>query len=239
MNLHQSAPTDPDAFLRWNEGREGKRELVKGRIVEMMIHVTRGHARLVSRFLAMLSQALDSSRFDVFVSDFGVKTPDGVRYPDLVVDVVGGNRGDLAVIAPVLVCEVLSPSSLATDFVEKAAEYTSLPSVQAYLVLSQDEPRVWLWSRQDDAWTGPAMIEGADALIELPSLSLQVTASRAVSGCDDLIGCNWCAEASSSAAQARPPLSECLIEFLPKTEKAPHPEGSVQEVCCTGVIGSV
>ena len=177
MNVHPSAPTDPDAFLRWNEGREGKRELVKGRVVEYVINVTRAHVRIVTRLLIELASKLDPKRFEAYTVDIGLKTPDGVRYPDLVVDVAGGDGRDLAVTAPVLVCEVLSPSSIVRDTVEKQRDYTGIPSVQSYLVLSQDEPRAWLWSRIDAGWAGPDMIEGLDGIIDVPALSVAIPLS--------------------------------------------------------------
>ena len=176
MNIQNTAPTDPDAFLRWNEGREGKRELVNGKIFEMMINVTRNHARVVRALIVALTAALDRTKYEVFAVDFGMKTPSGVRYPDVVVDIAGGSGRDLAVIAPALVCEVLSPSSIALDMVEKAAEYTAVPTVQAYLVLFQDEPRAWMWSRDGEAWSGPSMIE-ADGVIRVPALAIQVPLS--------------------------------------------------------------
>ena len=174
MNIHPTAPTDPDAFLRWNEGREGKRELVNGKVIEMMIQVTRDHARIVGALMIALASRLDRTRHEVFAVDFGMKTPSGVRYPDLVVDVAGGGGKDLAVLAPVLVCEVLSPSSIALDMVEKAADYTAVPSVQAYLVMSQDEPRAWLWLRNNGGWVGPTMIEGSNETISVPPLGLAI-----------------------------------------------------------------
>jgi Putative restriction endonuclease len=134
MNVHPSAPTDPDAFLRWNEGREGKRELVKGRVVEYVINVTRAHVRIVTRLLIELASKLDPKRFEAYTVDIGLKTPDGVRYPDLVVDVAGGDGKDLAVTAPVLVCEVLSPSSIVRDTVEKQRDYTGIPSLLSSFV---------------------------------------------------------------------------------------------------------
>jgi Uma2 family endonuclease len=176
MNVHPSAPTDPDAFLRWNEGREGKRELINGKVIEMMINVTRSHARVVAGLTRALVNALDPARYEIFAVDFGMKTPAGVRYPDLVVDVAGGSGQDLAAIAPVLVGEVLSPSSIALDMVEKAAEYTAVPTVQAYLVLSQDEPRAWIWSRDGEVWSGPSMIE-ADGFIRVPALGIAIPLS--------------------------------------------------------------
>ena len=177
MNVHPSAPTDPDAFLRWNEGREGKRELVKGRVVEYVINVTRAHVRIVTRLLIELASRLDPKGFEAYTVDIGLKTPDGVRYPDLVVDVAGGDGKDLAVTAPVLVCEVLSPSSIVRDTVEKQRDYTGIPSVRSYLVLSQDEPRAWLWSRTDAGWAGPDMIEGLDGIIDVPALSVAIPLS--------------------------------------------------------------
>ena len=173
MNLHSAAPTDPDAFLRWNEGREGKRELVKGRVVEYVINVTRAHAYIVTHLLVELSKALDGTRFEAYAVDIGMKTPDGVRYPDVVVDLAGGDAKDLAVSSPAFVCEVLSPSSIARDMVEKLSDYTSIASVRAYLVLSQDEPRGWLWLRDGERWTGPDMVEGADGVIVLASISAE------------------------------------------------------------------
>jgi Uma2 family endonuclease len=174
MNVHSTAPTDPDAFLRWNEGREGKYELVNGRVVQNMIRVTRQHVRVVQNLLFFLRTRLDARRYEVLTVDFGIKTPDGVRYPDLMVDIAGGSARDLAGTGPVMVCEVLSPSSIATDMVDKLREYTGIPSVQHYLVLSPDEPRGWLWSRETEGWKGPEMFEGAEAVIPLSALSVEV-----------------------------------------------------------------
>ena len=177
MNLHSPPPSDPDAFLRWNEGREGKRELVDGKVIEYVINVTRAHAYIVTRLLVELTAALDPARFEVYAVDIGLKTPHGVRYPDVVVDRPGGGAKDLAVSAPLFTCEVLSPSSIAIDMVEKPREYLEIASLRAYLVLSQDEPRGWLWSRGAEAWTGPEMIEPGET-IKLPALAVEIEIAK-------------------------------------------------------------
>jgi Uma2 family endonuclease len=174
MNVHPAPPTDPDAFLRWNEGREGKYELVRGRVVQNMIRVTLQHARVAQNLMFLLRTALDPTQYETFMVDVGIRTPEGVRYPDVIVAPAGGHPKQLAATSPILVCEVLSPSSIAIDMVEKPAEYTGIPSVQAYLVLAQDEPRGWLWTRERSGWSGPVMYDGADALIPIPALSLDV-----------------------------------------------------------------
>ena len=173
MNVHSQAPTDPDAFLRWNESREGRRELVDGKIVDM-IGATWGHARRVRRLARELEDRLDPARFEVATESIGVKTSRGVRYPDLVIDRAGNDSRQLAVSAPAMIVEVLSPSSLATDFGAKATEYMALPSLQAYLILAQDEARAWLWLRAAEDWAGPEMIAGSEGVIEIPALSLAI-----------------------------------------------------------------
>jgi Uma2 family endonuclease len=140
----------------------------------MMVGATRSHALLVRRLARSLEDRTAVGRYEVVTNDLGVKTPDGVRYPDVVLDLAGGNGKDLATTAPVLIAEVLSRSSRRTDLIEKAADYTRLPSLLAYLVLSQDEPRAWLWVRDSEAWTGPTVIEGVHGVIEVSSLSLSI-----------------------------------------------------------------
>ncbi len=43
MNIQSRHPTTSDEFLRWNGGREGKREFVQGRSIEMMVGVSESH----------------------------------------------------------------------------------------------------------------------------------------------------------------------------------------------------
>lgn len=173
MNIQASAIKTADDFLRWNEGRAGKREFVRGRIVEMMVNVSRNHAKLAAAIIVALAAKLDLDAFDIGSADFAVKTPTGIRYPDVFVDRAGGSGSDLAAREPVLLAEILSPASLAVDFGEKAEEYTAIPSLLHYLVLSQDEPRVWLWSRNEEgAFAKPEMIVGREETVSLTGLGV-------------------------------------------------------------------
>jgi Uma2 family endonuclease len=76
---------------------------------------------------------------------------------------------------PVLLIEVLSPSSIAIDLKEKAAEYRQLASLDAYLVFSQDEPKAWVWERSQGAFPlAPEERQGSDKVIdiEVPRVTL-------------------------------------------------------------------
>lgn len=183
MNIQSKLPATADEFLRWNEGREGKREFVRGRVVEMMINVTRNHWRLATRLTHQLVLQLGMSSYDIGSADFGVRTDDGVRYPDVLVEPAGSDGKALATSSPLLVAEILSPASMADDFGRKAHDYLALESLRHYLVLAQDEPRVWLWSRGDDGgWTGPEMIEGRSETIVLAGLGVSLALAELYAG---------------------------------------------------------
>ncbi|WP_182087185.1 Uma2 family endonuclease [Aureimonas sp. ME7] len=173
MNIQVPAIRTADDFLRAFEVLEGKREFVRGKVVDLTINVSRNHARLTTALTVVLARHLDPDRFEVGAADFGVRTRDGVRFPDVLVDTAGGNGRDLTAHAPLLVAEILSPSSMARDFGEKVGEYTALPSLLHYVVLAQDEPRVWLWQRgEDGAFGTPEMIAGAGESLPLPGFGL-------------------------------------------------------------------
>lgn len=180
MNIQSRLPTTPDEFLRWNEGREGRREFVNGRVVEMMINVTRDHWRLANRLERQIAAQLGDESYDVGTTDHGVLTADGIRYPDVMVDKVIADGKALAATSPLLIAEVLSKSSLADDFGPKARDYQRLSSLRHYLTVSQDEVRIWVWSRREDGqWQSPVIhetgsialtIDGRSVVIDLKSL---------------------------------------------------------------------
>ncbi len=159
-----------DAFLSWAEEQDARHELVRGTIV-MMSPVNRAHAVLTVRIITALARQIDPDRYDVTGPDFGVRTSTGVRSPDVMVD-VRDEAGHRAAEAPILIGEVLSPSSIAVDMVEKAAEYTALASLQVYIVFAQEEPRAWIWQRDDDGRfpSSPVMVAGAETALAIDAL---------------------------------------------------------------------
>ena len=174
MNIQSKPPTTADEFLRWNEGREGKREFVRGRVVEMMINVTRNHWRLSTRLAQQLISQLGTTEFDIGTADFGVRTPDGIRFPDVLVERFSPEGKALATPAPLLVAEVLSPSSVADDFGSKARDYLSVSSLLHYVVVAQDEIGVWVWSRSPDGWASPERIADLGQAVPLPALGVTI-----------------------------------------------------------------
>jgi Uma2 family endonuclease len=179
MNVQPNLLMGKTEFLAWVYGREGRYELAESRVV-MMSGGSRGHGIIMRRLARALEERLDSKRWVVLTSDFGVDLgPATIRYPDVVVDVAGGPLRDLTATAPILVAEVISPSSVTNDLGDKAAENMRLPGLAAYLVLAQDQAKVWVWVRGVSGFSAaPNVIDDRDATIEITMLGINLPLSE-------------------------------------------------------------
>ncbi len=75
---------------------------------------------------------------------------------------------------PVLVVEVLSPSTADFDRGGKFGHYRQIPSLQEYLVLWQDEPRAEQHTRTEDGLWLLREVVGMDQSLRLASLNKQL-----------------------------------------------------------------
>ena len=132
-----------------------------------------------------LRRRLDPGVWRVTAADLAVAIGEDIRYPDIVVEPANSEWSALFTDTPVFLAEVLSPSSLALDFRDKAAEYMSMASLEAYLVAAQDEPRMWLWQRPGHELltnngdrsafpAAPQEIDGLEATFSLAALGVTV-----------------------------------------------------------------
>lgn len=80
---------------------------------------------------------------------------------------------DQATVNPTVVIEVLSPTSEGSDEGDKRSDFQSLASVQAYVLVAQDQRRVKVHRRAGSDWRVDAYGDG-DRL-ELPTLPSPVT----------------------------------------------------------------
>lgn len=109
--------------------------------------------------------------------------PGRVRYPDIVVDRTSAAGEDYHAVEPILLIEVRSPASEKIDLGDKAAEYVPMPTVQAYVVLSQNEPKAWVWVRGNaNLLEGPTVTSGSAQRLALPGLALDLPFSAIYRG---------------------------------------------------------
>ncbi len=90
----------------------------------------------------------------------------------------------LASESPVLLVEVLSPSSEERDLSAKPTEYLSLASLQAYIVVSQDEPLCYVWLRNADGKfrSEPETFKGRDQIIPVAALGITLPLAEVYRG---------------------------------------------------------
>ncbi len=170
------ATMDKRAFLTWVQGQDGRYEFDNGRVV-MQARVTRAHSRVGNTIVRLLNERLDLDKWEAHTESFGIDVGNSVRYPDVMVEALSSGEDDLVTDAPVLLVEVLSPSSVGTDMTVKAAEYLTLPSLQLYIVASQDEPICWVWQRDQATGTFaklPSEISGREASIEIVFFGIEL-----------------------------------------------------------------
>ena len=186
MTAHPFLIVDKATFYRFvADAPEGHRfEFVRGRIVHAMTGATYDHGQISLRAAMIVGRQLDPKQWAVSVADRGVETADTIRYPDIVVERSLGASKSLFTDAPVLIIEVLSQSSGERDLEIKPAEYTSLPSLQAYIVASQDDPVCQVWLRGADGKfpPQPVTIEGRDQVIHIPALSVAIPLAEVYRG---------------------------------------------------------
>jgi Uma2 family endonuclease len=140
-------------YLAAEERSLEKHEFLNGE-VHAMSGGTPEHGALAVAFASELRSALRERRCRVFSSDVRVRVrATGLAaYPDVSV-VCGTLETDAedpqAVANPVLLVEVLSDSTEARDRGEKAAHYRHIPSLREYVFVSQREPRIEVYRRNE------------------------------------------------------------------------------------------
>jgi Uma2 family endonuclease len=146
-----TAITSPKTYLRGELQSERKHEYVDGQIVAMTC-ASIDHGRIAGNIFKHLSDQLDGSRCEPFISDIKVKTANGnYRYPDAMV--VCDNRyidDGYASDGPTLLVEVLSPSTRKTDLKDKLLEYINIPTLEEYMIVEQSCIDVTVYRKSED-----------------------------------------------------------------------------------------
>jgi Uma2 family endonuclease len=81
---------------------------------------------------------------------------------------------------PVVVFEILSPSTASTDIGAKNQEYRDTPSIQRYVMLAQDRQQATVFARVGDDWVGH-LVSG-NAILEMPEISISVQLAELYEG---------------------------------------------------------
>ena len=81
---------------------------------------------------------------------------------------------------PVVVFEVLSPSTARDDRIVKARAYQATPSVQRYVMLEQDGVSATVYARSGETWTHEILI--ADSILSLLEIDVELPLAELYDG---------------------------------------------------------
>lgn len=152
-------------------------EYVMGQVYAMAGASDR-HNRIALNLATRFSLHLDGKRCEAFISDMKVRVAEDVfYYPDVVVacDPPGGDAYFRS--QPVVIVEVLSPTTERIDRNEKLAAYQRVSTLREYVLLSQDGLTAEFHHRTAEGeWTSVRLDQPEE---ELPFASIGLTLTLA------------------------------------------------------------
>ena len=158
----------PKEYLAFERKATTKHEYLNGQIVAMS-GASFAHNFITVNIATSLNVQLMEGECRVATSDMRVKVTeiDSYFYPDVVV-VCGEPRAEDdtfdTLLNPVLIVEVLSPSTAIFDRGEKFEHYQQIASLKDYILISQDEVHVEHYCRQESGWLRSEFRELGDVL---------------------------------------------------------------------------
>jgi Uma2 family endonuclease len=170
-------PMTVDEFLAWAEEQEGRYELFNGQVYAMAPERA-GHARVKYAVQTALLEGIRNSGLPCHMLPDGMTVridnrtahePDALVYcgPE-----VPANA--LEVRDPVIVVEVLSPSTRRIDAVRKLAGYFSLSSVHHYLIVDPEALPVIHHQRQNDGTILTRLLSEGTLRLDPPGFEIAI-----------------------------------------------------------------
>ena len=178
---HSPAPVTIAEFLAWEETQELRWEF-DGFAPVAMTGGTEAHEIIQLNLTAALNARLRGTPCRAYGSNVKIRVADRIRYPDAFVVCtpvrpLGTIRDD-----PVVVFEVLSPSTARTDRVEKMHEYWETPSIQRYVLIEQDAVSAMAFKRGEESWHGRVLWTGS--VLALPEIGIELPLDELYEGLD-------------------------------------------------------
>lgn len=160
-----------DEFLAWEREQPERHEFADG-VIKMMAGGSLDHSTIASNLRTVLREKLRGTGCLPFRGDAKVLANGAVRYPDLAVTCSPVNgRGDI-VPEPILVIEILSPSTERSDRGRKKFDYFATPSIRQYAIVEQDERRIDLYTRTEPGWINE--IISGDMPLKLSAIGVEI-----------------------------------------------------------------
>jgi Uma2 family endonuclease len=169
----------PEEFLAGERVSDCRHEYLEG-IVYAMAGTSDEHNLIAGNIFALAHGALLGKPCHAYINDMKVKLEAAGRdvfyYPDVMISCGPTGEPRYFKTDPAVIFEVLSPATEGIDRREKFFAYTSLPSLQAYILVEQEKIGVTLFRRGEAAWR-KEQLESLEAVVRLELLGLELPLS--------------------------------------------------------------
>lgn len=158
-----------EEYIELEEHAEVRHEFVDGYMFAMA-GGTSDHNRIGGNIYRALYDAAEAAGCEVFIADMKLVAPSGkAYYPDVFLTCEPPSGKAKLKRSACWVVEVLSESTQSIDRSEKLHNYKAIPELGAYVLVSQDQRLVEVYSRLDDNTWRYQTLEPEDAkLLDLP-----------------------------------------------------------------------
>lgn len=181
MALPQALPVfTSEEYLSLERSSEVRHEYVEG-FVYAMAGESPEHSTICFNLAVHVGAQLRDSLCRGFSPNMKVRTTPGglFAYPDLMVvcgELIYHDERRDVLVNPTAIFEVLSYSTEAYDRGEKFLRYrTQIETLQDYVLVAQDQPRIEHFSRQPDGTWPSEEVSGLAGVLTLPSIGCQIS----------------------------------------------------------------
>ena len=164
---------------------EIRHEYVKGKVFAMPGN-SRRHNRIVLNVALALDLAEKSSGCSTTMLTVKVRVQgaDAYYYPNVMVGCERDETHAYYLEKPCLLVEVNSKATAWKNFTEKVIAYQKLASLQAYLIVAQDQPLVTMYYRDAETGWEVARFDGLKQALTLPCPDCTLTLADIYEGID-------------------------------------------------------
>jgi Uma2 family endonuclease len=175
MNVALHRAMTVDEYLAWSDSQSERQrtELINGQIVAKAVERLT-HNRVKGQIYVALRQTVAAANLpcEVMTDGVAVRIDEHTAYePDALVRCGNELPGEMMIVPdPMIVVEVLSPTTAHSDTSAKLIGYFKVPSVVHYLVVDPDDRTVTHYTRNGT----PSLLNGGSLRLDPPGIDLVV-----------------------------------------------------------------
>lgn len=162
-----------DEFFEFIRSREERWELIDS-VPTRIPDIEQRHRHILSNVLFSFWNQQDASGCRATALDIAISTsPRTIRYPDVVVDCSERTEPSTIIVGPVLVIEVLFPSTPDFDAHWKVYEYRQTPTIKYVLLIDTLSTSALLHCRHGERWE-ERIYGSIEDVIQFPEMGISL-----------------------------------------------------------------